>query len=137
MVRLLKIVMTALILIMLPLSSRVFDFFLRFSARAYPTTPIYDGSGGPILIISSSVNPFGRYQVEILRAQGYTSFKAADIAEVEANPSMLNNYDVILLGEMKLKMSDVSLLTAWTIKGGTLIAQRPSALLYPLMGITS
>jgi hypothetical protein len=135
--RLLKIILTALILVLLPFSSRVFDFFLRFSARAYPTIPIYDGSGGPILIISSTVNPFGRYQVEILRAQGYTSFKAADITEVEANPSMLNNYDVILLGEMKLNLSDVSLLNAWTIKGGTLIAQRPSALLYPLMGITS
>ncbi len=83
------------------------------------------------------MNPFGRYQVEILRAQGYTSFKAADITEVEANPSMLNSYDVILLGQMKLNASDVSLLTTWTIKGGTLIVQRPGSLLYPLMGITS
>ncbi|MEJ0083002.1 MAG: hypothetical protein WDM78_19090 [Puia sp.] len=83
------------------------------------------------------MNPFGRYQVEILRAQGYTSFKAMDITEVEANPAMLNSYDVILLGQMKLNASDISLLTAWTIKGGTLIAQRPSSLLYPLMGIIS
>ena len=135
--RLVKIISTVFILVLLPLSSRVFDFFLRFSARSYPTTPIYDGSGGPILIVSSSKNPFGRYQVEILRSQGYTSFKAADITEVEANPAMLNNYDVILLGQMKLNASDVSLLTAWTTKGGTLIAQRPGSLLYPLMGITS
>lgn len=135
--RLLKIILVSLILIILPFSSRVFDLFLRFSNRTFPSIPIYDGSGGPILIISSAMNPFGRYQVEILRAQGYTSFKAADITEVEANPSMLNSYDVILLGQMKLNASDISLLTAWTTKGGTLIAQRPASLLYPLMGITS
>ena len=29
------------------------------------------------------------------------------------------------------------LFTSWTTAGGTLIAQRPSSLLYPLMGITS
>ena len=137
MLKILKIISTVLILVLLPLSSRVFDFFLRFSARNFPTTPIYDGPGGPILIVSSAMNPFGRYQVEILRAQGYTSFKAVDITEVEENPAMLKNYDVILLGQMKLNASDVSLLTAWTTKGGTLIAQRPSSLLYPLMGIIS
>jgi hypothetical protein len=135
--RLLKIISTVFILILFPLSSRVFDFFLRFSAQNFPNTPIYDGSGGPILIVSSAVNPFGRYQVEILRAQGYTSFKAVDITEVEANPAILNSYDVILLGQMKLNASDVSLLITWTTKGGTLIVQRPCSLLYPLMGITS
>ena len=135
--RLLKIISTVFILILLPLSSRVVDFFLRFSAKTFPATSIYDGSGGPILVVSSAMNPFGRYQVEILRAQGYTFFKAVDITEVEANPAMLNSYEVILLGQMKLNASDISLLTAWTTKGGTLIAQRPSSLLYPLMGISS
>src|ERR1700712_4342531 len=135
--RLLKIISTVFILVLLPLSSRVFDFFLRFSARTFPNTPIYDGAGGPILIVSSAKNPFGRYQVEILRAQGYTSFKAMDITELEANPAVLSSYDVILLGQMKLNESDISFLTAWTTKGGTLIAQRPDSLLYPLMGIIS
>ncbi|HZZ74894.1 MAG TPA: hypothetical protein VFE04_03170 [Puia sp.] len=134
--RLLKISIV-IILILLPLSSRVFDLILRFSSRTFPATPIYDGAGGPILVVSSALNPFGRYQVEILRAQGYTCFKAADITEVEANPSMLNNYDVILLGQMKLSGTDVSILTTWTMKGGTLIAQRPSSLLHPLMGISA
>src|ERR1700739_2370323 len=134
--RLLKISIV-IILILLPLSSRVFDLILRFSSRTFPATPIYDGAGGPILVISGTSNPFGRYQVEILRAQGYTCFKAADITEVEANPSILNNYDVILLGQFKLNGTDVSLLTTWTMKGGTLIAQRPSSLLHPLMGISA
>ena len=38
---------------------------------------------------------------------------------------------------MKLTTADVSVFTAWTMKGGTLIAQRPHSLLYPLMGILS
>jgi hypothetical protein len=134
---LLKIISAVFILVLLPLSSRVVDIFLRFSPRSYPTTPMNDGSGGPILVISNAANPFGRYQVEILRSQGYTSFKAVDITEVEENPALLNSYDVILLGQMKLNASDVSLLSAWTTKGGTLIAQRPCSLLYLLMGITS
>jgi len=134
---LLKIIFAVFILVLLPLSSRVVDIFLRFSPRSYPTKPMNDGSGGPILVISNAANPFGRYQVEILRSQGYTSFKAVDITEVEENPALLNSYDVILLGQMKLNASDVSLLSAWTTKGGTLIAQRPCSLLYLLMGITS
>jgi Domain of unknown function (DUF4082)/Bacterial Ig-like domain/Bacterial Ig domain/Secretion system C-terminal sorting domain len=108
-----------------------------FTTAPVPAIPPDDGSGGPILIISSNLNPFSRYLVEILRAQGYTAFKAVDISEVEATPAMLNSYDVILLGQMNLNSTDVSLLTAWTTAGGTLIAQRPSSLLYPLMGITS
>jgi hypothetical protein len=135
--RLLKIISAVFILVLLPLSSRVIYLFLKSSTKSYPSTPIYDGAGGPILIISSAANPFGRYQVEILRAQGYTAFKAMDIAEVEVNPTILSNYDVILLGEMKLSSSDVSLLTEWTAAGGTLIAQRPGPLLYSLLGILS
>jgi hypothetical protein len=50
---------------------------------------------------------------------------------------MLNDYDIILLGQMTLNATDVGLFSSWTNAGGTLIAQRPSSLLYPLMGITS
>lgn len=115
----------------------VSDYNWSFTTAPVPAIPPDDGSGGPILIISSSLNPFSRYLVEILRAQGYTAFKAVDITEVESDPTMLNSYDVILLGQMNLNSTDVSLLTSWTQAGGTLIAQRPSSLLYPLMGITS
>jgi hypothetical protein len=60
-----------------------------------------------------------------------------DIKEVEANPSILSNYDVILLGQMKLNSSDISFFEDWTSAGGTFISQRPCPLLYPFMGITS
>ena len=118
-------------------NAMVSDSTWSFITAPVPAIPPDDGSGGPILIVSSSLNPFSRYLVEILRAQGYTAFKAVDITEVEANPAMLNSYDVILLGQINLSSSDVTLFTSWTTAGGTLIAQRPSSLLYPLMGITS
>ena len=118
-------------------NAMVSDFIWSFTTVPVPAIPPDDGSGGPILIVSSNLNPYSRYLVEILRAQGYTAFKAVDISEVESNPAMLNDYDIILLGQMTLNSTDVGLFSSWTNAGGTLIAQRPSTLLYPLMGITS
>ena len=56
-----------------------------------------NGQGGPILVISTSTNPFSRYAVEILRAEGLNEFAAADISTVTSAAS-LNNYDVVVLG---------------------------------------
>jgi hypothetical protein len=47
----------------------------------------------------------------------------------------LNNYDVVVLGEMTVTADQVLMLTNWVNAGGTLIAFKPSALLAPLMGI--
>ncbi len=92
-----------------------------------------EGPGGPILVISNSSNPFSRYAVEILRAEGLNEFAAADISTVTS--SVLNNYDVVVLGEMTVNAAQVLMLTNWVNSGGTLIAFRPSLLLLPLMGI--
>jgi hypothetical protein len=62
-------------------------------------------------------------------------FAAADISTVTA--TMLNNYDVVVLGEMTVTAAQVTLLTNWVNAGGTLIAFKPSALLTPLMGISA
>ena len=72
--------------------------------------------------------------VEILSAQGYTEFEAVDISEV--TPAMLTNYDVVLLGNMTATSDVATMLTTFVNAGGTLIAQKPSSLLWPLMGIT-
>ncbi|MBC7947360.1 MAG: DUF4082 domain-containing protein [Chitinophagaceae bacterium] len=94
-----------------------------------------EGPGGPILVVSSSTNPYSRYAVEILRAEGLNHFAAADISAVTA--TMLNNYDVVVLGELTVTAAQVTLLTNWVNAGGTLIAFKPSSLLTPLLGIST
>lgn len=93
-----------------------------------------DGLGGPILVISSTSNPFSRYAVEILRAEGLNEFFAMDITAVTS--TTLNNYDVVILGEMPLNAYIVTMLTDWVNNGGTLIAFKPDLLLAPLLGVT-
>ena len=95
------------------------DFVWNFTTAAPPD----EGDGGPILIISSALSPFSRYQAEILRAQGYTDFRAVDITKV--NAAMLDSFDVILLGNIKIVASEAAMFSEWTAAGGTLIAQRP------------
>lgn len=98
------------------------------------TTAPEDGPGGPILVISKSTNPFSRYPVEILRAEGMNEFDAMDISAV--NTGILNDHDVVVLGEMTLQPAEVTMLTNWVNNGGTLIAMKPDAQLAPLLGIT-
>lgn len=93
------------------------------------------GPGGPILVISSSSNAFSRYPVEILRAEGFNAFAAKDISEVRGDAAQLSNYDVIVLGNIALQASDVTMLTDWVTAGGTLIAFRPDAQLASLLGL--
>jgi hypothetical protein len=53
-----------------------------FTTSDPPPPTADEGPGGPILLITSSANPFSRYPVEILKAQGLNEYKAMDIAEV-------------------------------------------------------
>ena len=63
-----------------------------------PTPPADDGPGGPILVVSSSSNPFSRYYGEILRAEGLNAFTVRDISLLTAGD--LGGFDVVLLGEI-------------------------------------
>ena len=110
------------------------DYSWTFRAGDPPFISPTEGPGGPILVISSSSNPFSRYAVEILRAEGLNEFAAADISTV--TPSMLDSYDVVVLGEMPVTADQVLMFTTWVTNGGTLIAFRPSTLLAPLLGLT-
>ncbi|MFI5370519.1 MAG: DUF4082 domain-containing protein [Candidatus Eisenbacteria bacterium] len=96
--------------------------------------PPGQGPGGPILVISSSANPFSRYPVEMLRAEGLNEFSAMDISTV--TPAILGQYDVVVLGDMPLSAANVTMLTNWTNAGGTLIALRPDKQLAGLMGLS-
>jgi hypothetical protein len=116
------------------------DYEWSFTTEAQPPAPPDDGTGGPILLISSSTNPFSRYPVEILRAEGYNAFDAKDISEVDA--TTLNNYDAVILGQMSASALDskLSLLSDWVNAGGTLVVFRPDASdagLKAMLGITS
>lgn len=97
--------------------------------------PVTEGPGGPILVISSAANPFGRYFAEILRTEGLNAFSAMDISLVDAN--VLQDYDVIILGEMTLTSAQVVMLSDWVADGGNLIAMRPDPQLAALLGLTS
>ena len=81
------------------------DVVWSFTTGA-PAPPPDEGPGGPILVISSSSNPFGRYYAEILRAEGLNEFTATDISLV--TPAMLAGYDVAILGEMPLTPGHVA-----------------------------
>ena len=113
-------------------------FFVRLLAAACLLTPlagqIDQGPGGPILVIASSANPFGRYFAEILRAEGLNEFAVADISSVSA--SALAAYDVVILGEMALTSGQASMLTSWVSGGGNLIAMRPDQQLAAALGIS-
>ena len=92
------------------------------------------GPGGPILVVTSTANPFTTYPAEILRAEGLNAFATADITTVSA--ATLATYDVVILGEMPLTSAQVTMFTTWVTDGGNLIALRPDKQLASLLGLT-
>ena len=95
---------------------------------------VTEGPGGPILVITTAANPFSQYYAEILRAEGFNAFSTMDLSLVDA--TVLNNYDVVILGEMSLSASQVTLLGSWTNAGGVLVAMKPDGQLSSLLGLT-
>jgi hypothetical protein len=111
------------------------NFTWVFSTDAPPPPPPTDGPGGPILVISSTSNPFGRYYAEILRAEGFNEFFVVDLSTVTA--TVLNSYDVVILGEVPLTTAQVTMFSNWVTAGGNLIAMRPDKKLATLLGLTT
>lgn len=92
------------------------------------------GPGGPILVITSATNPYSTYYAEILRCEGMNEFFVVDIASV--TQPLLDDYDVVILGEMALGAPQVGILANWVTAGGNLIAMRPDTQLASLLGLT-
>ena len=109
-------------------------FMLSPATVARAQQPPDQGPGGPILIVTSSGNPFTKYHAEILRAEGLNAFAVADIGSVTAG--VLAGYDVVVLGEMLLSPAQVIVFSEWVAAGGNLIAMRPDKQLYGLLGLT-
>ncbi len=110
------------------------DLSWYFNTAAPPPPPPDEGPGGPILVIAFSSNPFSRYYAEILRTEGLNNFLVMDISKVSFD--ILSAYDVVILGEMPLTDSQVSMLSNWVTAGGNLIATRPDKKLASLLGLT-
>ncbi len=106
-----------------------------FTTAAPPPPPPTDGPGGPVLVVGSGSNPFGRYYAEILRAEGLNAFTATDVSLL--TPGLLSDYDVVVLGEVPLTAAQVTALTDWVQAGGNLIAMRPDPQLAGLLGLTA
>ena len=115
-----------------PLAS---DSSWSFTTASDPGPPPDEGPGGPILVISSSTNPFSRYYAEILRAEGLNEFRVSDLSNV--NSAMLAAYDVAILGEAGLSAAQVTTLSNWVQQGGNLIAMRPDSQLADLLGLSA
>ena len=112
-------------------NAMVSDFTWSFTTG---TAPANTGPGGPILVIANVLNPFSRYYGEILSAEGLNEYTVADIANV--TPATLANYEVVILGDMPLTASQVTMLTNWVNGGGNLIAMHPDKQLAGLLGLT-
>jgi hypothetical protein len=110
------------------------DFTWSFTVVDQPGTDPTEGPGGPVLVIHSASNPFSKYTVEILRAEGFNEFTVKDISSITA--AELNNYDVVILGEVPVAAAQATLFSDWVNAGGTFIAFKPAPALSTLLGIT-
>jgi hypothetical protein len=106
-----------------------------FTTGGPPAPPPDEGPGGPILVIADAANPFGRYFAEVLRNEGFNEFTVTDISLV--TETILDNYEVVILGEMSLIGVQIAMLSDWVnADGGKLIAMRPDKQLAGLLGLT-
>jgi len=62
--------------------------------------------GGPILVVTSSADPFTSYYTEILRAEGLNEFSTADVSALSAQT--LDAYSVVVLGARGLSGAQAS-----------------------------
>jgi Domain of unknown function (DUF4082)/Bacterial Ig-like domain/Glycosyl hydrolases family 16 len=92
------------------------------------------GPGGPILVVTTANNPFSLYYAEILRTEGFNAFAVSDISSMSA--TTLAAYDVVILGQMPLTATQVTMFSNWVNAGGQLIAMRPDKQLAGLLGLT-
>ncbi len=88
----------------------------------------------PILLLTSSANPFTTYLGEILRAEGLSEFTTLDVSSLSAG--LLNGFDVVLLGQTSLSTPQANALADWANGGGNLIAMRPDKKILGLLGLT-
>lgn len=83
-----------------------------------------DGSVPILLVVSrDSVNPFGIYFTEILRAEGVNCFHTTDLFALQSDP--LAKYDVVILAETSLNAAQAEMFSTYVSRGGRLVSMRP------------
>jgi fibronectin type 3 domain-containing protein len=93
-----------------------------------------ESSPPQVLVLGSAANPFGSYLTEILRNEGLDAFTTLDVSLI--SPTLLSQFDVVLLGQAVLTGAQVATLSGWVNAGGNLIAMRPDKQLAGLLGLT-
>jgi len=105
-----------------------------WAARGHAQSVPGQGPGGPVLVVADSGDPFGRYDAEILRAEGLNEFAVTDKANL--NAATLGAYQVVVLAHTtSLSPAQVTTLNDWVQGGGNLIAMRPDKQLAGLLGL--
>ena len=99
-------------------------------ACAFPTQA---AAANPILIVTSSSNPYTTFLPEILNTEGFNEFDTADISAVTS--TTLSAYDLVVLGDTSLTAAQVTTFTTWVNGGGNLIAMHPDPQLAGLLGL--
>src|ERR1700751_3407106 len=107
-------------------------FAVCLLAFAFPTQA---AAANPILVITSSSNPYTTFLPEILHTEGFNELDTADISTVTS--ATLSAYDLAVLGDMSLTAAQVTTLTSWVNGGGNLIAMHPDHQLAGLLGLTA
>ena len=97
-------------------------------------SPLAQGPGGPILLVTKTGQAFSEYYSEILRAEGLNSFSTVEVGSVTS--ATLAKHEVVVLGDMTLTAAQVTLFTNWVNDGGNLVAMHPDKKLAGLLGIT-
>jgi hypothetical protein len=107
------------------------DYVSNF--RTYSPNPYAGRPSGSILIITNASNPFSMYYAEILLAEGLNQFSLRDLSAISS--SVLDDYDLVILGQTPLTSGQSSTLADWVADGGNLIAMRPDKRLSSLLGL--
>jgi Bacterial Ig-like domain len=93
-----------------------------------------EASPPQVLVASSTSNKFGAYISEILRNEGLDAFTTLDASLLST--SLLNSFDVVIIGQASLTAGQVSALNTWVSGGGNLIVTRPDKQLAGLLGLS-
>jgi hypothetical protein len=86
-----------------------------------------------VVVNDRSPNPFGRYLLEILKAEGFGNLRTLALDAVTLGG--LRECDAVIVSKTPLTDAEASLFRDYVLEGGNLVAMRPDAKLDDLFGI--